>query len=191
VPVRSAPDTASAQPLQYPRLVKDPLASLRLAPVEVVLPHAVAIVPAMTAGQWLEVLSVGSQLWLDDVVPGLCEDPQVVEDALWDGDVTPDDVGDLALDVVSAAAGRPWWVAMSLIMVAWNNWDALGPELSAAVDADRVPLGAWLDVLLPIIVNHMERSAAQMFLLRLETPPPSAREEAVVEIPADAFLAMM
>jgi hypothetical protein len=190
VAVRSAPANSGDQaPLQIPNLVVDPLASLRCWPVDIVLPAGATVIPALPAARWLEVLAAGDGLWLDDVVPGMCENPDLIEDALLDGDLAVDDVADLAVAAIEVASGRPWWAALRIVMATMASWDNVGADF-VGIDAERVSLAAWLDAALPILINHMERSNARTFLMRLEMPPPELAEQ-VVEMPAEAFLAMM
>ena len=178
--------------LVLPRFVTDPIWSLQPWPVVLELGERTLEIPALPASQWLAVLMVG-ELELEDIVPGLLceEDADEVEEALYTGLLTLEQLNMLALDVVSQVSGRPWWVALRLVELARLHWDNLATEMTRA-DASRLSLSGWLDVLFVALLRAMEEGRRQMFLLKLEQPP-KALDKAVPEDPgmsAAEFLAM-
>lgn len=144
----------------------------------------------MYAADWLQLLM--SDVRPDDVFPGLLEedDREFVEQQLHAGLLEYDDVQRLAMDIISTVCARPWWVAMRLIAVAKQSWDALGGDM-AKIDPERRPLAAWLDYLFLLLVRNIDDKKRTMFLLKLEAVPEGWGEEAKEpEMSADAFLAL-
>lgn len=184
----SAPEQA---PVQVPNLLSSPIWSLRPWPVVVSLAGRDFEIPAMSATSWLSCL-MEEELDLEDVFPGLTGREDEIMDLVVDGEQTLDDLELIALDVISAASGRPWWVAMRLIGAAAGSWQILGPAMIRRVDPNTVSLSGWLDVLLVEILDRMKPEQAQMFALRLEMPPPELTDAVVAEpeMDASAFMAM-
>ena len=101
---------------------------------------------------------------------------------------------ELSLDIIEAASGRRWWIALRLIGVMMANWHVLGAEmLLRGVDATRLSLSGWLDVALLLAIRNMEPKDVTMFTSQLELPPPEERVEIMedMEMPRDQFLSIM
>jgi len=182
-----------AERLVLPRFVTDPIWSLQPWPVVLELGEWTLEIPALPASQWLAVLMVG-ELELEDILPGLlsAEDADEIEEALYSGLLTLEQLSMLALDVVSQVSGRAWWVALRLVELARIHWDNLAAEMTR-VDASRLSLSGWLDVLFVALLRAMEEGGRQMFLLKLEQPPPEVLDKVTPEDPgmsSAAFLAM-
>lgn len=78
------------------------------------------------------------------------------------GAITEDDLIDIAREVLSAGAGRPWWVAVNLVAVACECWETLsGAVARTGVSPERASFGMWLDVVWGEILRSApdERSA--------------------------------
>lgn len=185
----------SSDRIQIPKLNQDPVLSLRPWPVVVSIGDEDFTIPALPATDWLNVLMRDSPE-LDDVFPGLLgEDDQAgATEALGATLTSVDDFSTLVLDVVELVAGRPWWVTFRLIGTAKGSWDVLGAEmLLKGVDADRLSLSAWLDVLLLVIFKNLDQKDVTMFTLKLESPPPELAAEVADELTMtrDAFASMM
>ncbi len=175
-----------------PKLVTDPIWSLRPYSVSVEVGSRSYEIPAASAADWLTVL-MNPNLTADHVFPGMLTENQQaeVERYLHQGGIGIEEYLDLGWEVVSEVSGRPWWIAMRMIMTAVSSWDAVGGELIRKIDAERVSIAGWLDVLFPIILQGLEDSKRSMYLLKLEQPPDgwgSAPEE--MEMSTEAFLAM-
>ena len=194
---RSSPTPPSAPtPVSIPKLVTDPIWSVRIWPVSVEVGDGVYEIPALPAADWLAVL-MNRQLTSDHIFPGMLPEAeqsdveQVFHDGLRDGLMDSEEYFGLGWEVLSEVCGRPWWVALRMIMTAVDGWDAIGGELIRKVDASQVSISAWLDVLFQVIVQSLEESKRNMYLLKLEIPPDGwgdAPEE--MEMSTDAFLAM-
>lgn len=166
--------------VQIPNLVSSPIWSLSVWPIVVHLLGRDMVIPAMPAQDWLAIFM--DEGWdPGDVLDLLPEYDQVLDAVMeWD---------QVALDIISAAAGRPWWVALKLIAVAHGSWQILGPAMISKVKASEVSLSGWLDVLLIEIVDRKSSQDAQMFVMQLEIPPPGI-ETPEPEMSAEAFLSL-
>lgn len=179
--------------IPLPHLVLDPVWSLKQWPVVMDVAGREVAIPAMCAADWLHTL-MNVNLTTDDVFPGLLDDDdhQFVEEQLHSGGFSYDDCQELALEIIAQVSGRPWWVALRLISVARNSWDALGGDMVEKTDAATMPLGGWLDALFLLVVRTIEDSKRTMFLMKLEIAPEGwgSNPEETVEMSADAFMAM-
>jgi hypothetical protein len=188
-----SPEGATSSQIVLPHLVADPVWSLKQWPVEVEVAGEVFLIPAMCAADWLQILMVDN-LDPEDVFPGLLDvdEAALIEDRLHAGEFDLEEFYTVALDVVATVSGRPWWVALRLINVAKDSWDALGGELAQKGDATRLSLAAWLDVLFLLVVRNIEDSKRNMFLMKLEIAPEGwgIAPEETMEMSGDAFLAM-
>jgi hypothetical protein len=190
---RASPSQSSAQPGQapLPRLVLDPIWSLKQWPVTIEVARQEFVIPAMPAVDWLAVL-MDDSFGPERVFPGLLEedDRAQVEQLLHSGALDIEQLWRLGLDVITQASGRQWYVAMRLVMTAKEAWDALGGDM-AAVRSDA-SLSAWLDILFTLVMRNIEDSKRTMFLLKLEIVPQGWGDEEpkAMEMSADAFLAM-
>ena len=186
----SAPDTSSSR-VSVPKLNKDPIQSLQPLSVELTIAGQEFDIPAQSAAEWLTVLMV-EDLDLADIFPGMVEDPAPVEDLILDGKLGLDELEETILGILEVVSARPWWVALRLVEIARTSWDVLGAELLLrGVDATKVSLAAWLDMALLVALRSMDPKDIQMFTLKLESPPPSAKkEEADMEMSASQFMTM-
>jgi len=186
----SAPDTSSSR-VSVPKLNKDPIQSLQPLSVELTIAGQEFDIPAQSAAEWLTVLMV-EDLDLADIFPGMVEDPAPVEDLILDGKLGLDELEETILGILEIVSARPWWVALRLVEIARTSWDVLGAELLLrGVDATKVSLAAWLDMALLVALRSMDPKDIQMFTLKLESPPPSAKkEEADMEMSASQFMTM-
>lgn len=144
----------------------------------------------MPAADWLAVL-MSQDLTADDVFPGLLDEDEAteVEELLHSGKLDIRDAHDGALEIVSTVCGRPWWVALRLIQVAREYWDAVGGDM-AAVRSDA-SIAAWLDILFSLVVRNIDDNKRTMFLMKLELAPEGWGDPAdELEMSSDAFMAM-
>jgi len=143
-------------------------------------------IPALPAVDWLAVL-MQTDLSLDDFIDELMPD---IEEKLYETDLDLEELYEVCLEVISVASARPWWVTLRLITIAKDHWHILSGEM-LKVDATRMSLYGWLDVLLLVILNSMEPKDTTMFSMRLETPPSDVEAKPEeMEMSAGAFLGM-
>ena len=188
--------SGTAEP-QLPELVDNPLASIRPGDIEVQAAGRWILIPAMTAADWLELLMGDVEtLDLDAVFPGLAseEDQDFINEALIRGDISPEQVDKLALQLVSEASGRSWYVTLRLIHIAMSRWSILGGRLIlTGLNPQHVSLSAWLDALWLTMFDSLPKDKWTMFSSQLEMPPPSEAKPAMesMEMSADAFTSLM
>lgn len=185
------PSNAKPGQSALPRLVTDPIWSLKQWPVTIEIQGQGYTIPAMPAVDWLSVFMLES-FGPEDVLPGLLMDTEQdqVEQFLHSGVLGVRELWELGLEVISQVTGRPWYVALRLVLVAKDAWDAIGGEM-AAVRSDA-SIAAWLDILFTHLVRNIEDSKRTMFLMKLELVPEGwgKEPEKQMEMSADAFLAM-
>ena len=188
--VPSSPEAATPQ-VVIPNTVTDPVWSLRPWPVTVRVVGTMYEIPAAPAVDWLAILMTETPE-LDDIFPGFLseEEQEEITDALFEGYL--EETTDVVLEVISAVSGRPWWIAMRLIEVARNSWQVLGAEMILkGIDAEKLSLSAWLDVLLLTIMRNIDPKDAAMFTMRLEEVPKDIEvEQKEPEMSASAFMSM-
>jgi len=176
-----------------PNTVTDPVWSLQPWPVSVTFAGHLFEVPAVPAVDWLQHLMSPDADPLD-AFPGMLSDgdQELINDALLDGAVSMDDVYETCLNVITNVSGRPWWVTLRLVEVAKQSWHSLGAEmLLRGVDATKLSLSGWLDVLLLLIMRNIDPKDAMMFTMKLEQVPPElAAEQKEPEISRSDFMAM-
>lgn len=184
----SAPSSSPSIPrVVIPKTNKDPIWSLKPWPVVVTLKGRDVEIPALPAVDWLVVL-MQPTLDLDQFIEELLPE---AEDLLYEG-LDLEDLYQICLDAIAMVSARPWWVSMRLIGVARDNWEVLGPEM-LKVDATRLPLSAWLDILLVTVLHSMDPKETTMFTMKLEQPPPEVLTETEpeeLEMSASSFLAL-
>lgn len=161
-------------------MASDLVASLQPWPIEDIwIGHQVYRIPAMPASKWLWIL-LEPDVSLFAIVPGLLEPDAVehVEDLIIDGSYSREELEDLAWEIVSVAAGRPWWTVLYLLMnaKAVTNSDIVQGELAMhGVDASSMSLAAWLSAVYMVFAKGMDPQKKQQFDLSLARPMPGLR----------------
>ena len=178
-----------------PPFVTNPIWSLQPWPLTLSVSGQEYEIPATPAAQWLAVL-LTEGLMIDEVVLELLhpDDEQALEEALLSGDIDTDELYEACLDLIEAASGRKWYVAMRLVFVVKESWNTLGGEIMLqGVDATHLSLAGWLDAVFLLMLRGMKRENVTMFLSQLEMPPPQERQEAMeeIEVGRDQFMSMM
>lgn len=191
-PSSPSPSPATQSQVTLPHLVTNPIWSLKLWPVVVEIAGCEYTIPALCAADWLEVL-MEPTLTPEHVFPGMLDldEQRQVDEVLHSGQMDLEEFYNLGLEAIGEISGRPWWVALRLIYVAQQSWDALGGEMAEKADAGRLSLSAWLDILFLLVVRNIDDAKRTMFLMKLELAPegwgPDPEE---LEMSADAFLAL-
>lgn len=150
----------------------DALAALRIWAIEVDLAGQTFVVPARPAVDWfLAILDEDVPLPL---IPGMMggDAEDRVADLLLDGEVTPEDIAKRSRELLTAAAGRPWWEADRLIRSSGASWHIIGGELTRlGVDLGRVSLAAALNAIYVVCVRTMDEKERAKFDIDLRLPP--------------------
>lgn len=165
----------------------DLLLHLKPCPVQVDFLGATHTIPAMDVIDWLELIA-GDSLDPWSIFPALAG-PDVAEEvseALWRGVVEPDDVVKVAMEVVSAVADRPWWVALRIIGVATGSWETVHVN-----DAMGRPLAGWLDEVWSKILTHVDPKKRASFVNEVESAPTGWQGEVDFNNEEMAFMSAM
>lgn len=167
--------------------VSDLLAHLRPCPIEVLFDGVTYTIEAMDAIEWI-VLIDAPHPDLYDIFPTLAGPQAVehVEDAIWEGRATSDDVGKVALAAVGAAADRPWWLALRIIHAAKGSWDVVHVNR-----AQGMSLAGWLDEVWTQIMAHIDPKKRAAWVHEVETAPRDLVQEIDFDEEERAFLAAM
>lgn len=186
----SVSEVPEAPKIRIPNQTQDPIWSVKPWPIIVTVGGRDVEFPAASAADWLSVLMAES-VDLDDLVRFLATDGE----ALLSDETIGAELYESCLSVITAASGRPWWLAMRLINVAKANWNTVGAEmLYRGFFPGDVSLSAWLDVLLVVIIKMMDPSKVTMFTMQLEQPPPEfideESQEQEMEMDRNQFLSL-
>lgn len=175
----------------------DALAALKVWALDVELAGQTFVVPARPAADWfLAILDEDTPLPL---IPGMMDGQaeEEITDLLLSGEITPDLIVKRSRELLTAAAGRPWWEADRLIRGSGESWHIIGGELTRlGVDLHEVPLAAALNAIYVICVKTMDEKERNKFDIDLRMPPVgvegvTADEMYDVRAATDAFAALM
>lgn len=150
----------------------DALAALKIWALEVELGGETFMVPAQPASDWfLAILDEDAALPL---IPGMMEEAAEVRIAemLLDEAITIELLITRQRELLTAAAGRPWWEADRLIRSSGRDWHIIGGELTRlGVDLDKVSLAAALNSIYVICIRTMDEQERNKFDIDLRLPP--------------------
>lgn len=168
---------------------------LHLAPcdISVTFGSETHVVPAMSAHQWCKIL-LHDPFDPYNVYPTMAGVNAVieVEDAISQGEVDAEDLARVALETVSIAGDRPWWVTLRMLATAGQTWDRIGAQLiKAGVDARHLPLAAWLDVVWLIMLDYVDPKKLVQFVAKIEKPPIGWDTTVIGDDDDAAFMAAM
>lgn len=153
-------------------MTADALAALEIWGFEVELGGETFAVPPLAAARWfVAILDEDTPLPL---IPGLMSGnaEERISDLLLDGKISTDDIVARSRELLTAAAGRPWWEADRLIRSSGASWHIIGGELTRlGVDLGRVPLAAALNAIYVICVRTMDEKERNKFDIDLRLPP--------------------
>lgn len=161
----------TAQPeAQVPRLLDDPTWSIGLFTLEIDFLGKTFTIPAMPATDWLSYLMTPDAGLYEVTVNIFGELEEHLSDHFDKASIT--DLYMTVLEAIGVVCGRPWWVAIRMIRVVYDNWHVLGPKLiMSGVDPARLSISAWLDCALYLMIESMDPKDVSMFSLRLEMKP--------------------
>jgi hypothetical protein len=142
---------------------------------------------AMDAVDWLVHID-GPHPDLYEIFPVLAGQAAVehVEEALWEGRATHDDIAQLSLDALGVAADRDWWVALRIIGAAKANWEMI--HVNRAVG---MSLAGWLDEIWSKIMERIDPKKKASWVSDIERPPKGVKTEIDFTAEEAAFLAAM
>ena len=153
-------------------MAADPLAALRIWALDVDLAGETFTVPPRPASEWfMAILDEETPLPL---IPGLMDAAAEdrIADMLLDGALDADEIVARSRELLTAAAGRPWWEADRLIRGSGESWHVIGGELTrVGVDLDKVSLASALNAIYVICVRTMDDKERNKFDIDLRLPP--------------------
>jgi hypothetical protein len=153
-------------------MAADVLAALRIWALDVELGGETFVVPARPAAEWfLAILDEDVPLPL---IPGMmgADAEDRITDLLLDGAVTAELIAVRSRELLTAAAGRPWWEADRLIRSSGASWHIIGGELTRlGVDLGKVSLAAALNAIYVVCVRTMDEKERNKFDIDLRLPP--------------------
>lgn len=152
-------------------MAADALAALRIWALEVELGGETFVVPAQPAADWFVAILEDTPLPL---IPGMMDGDaeERVADMLLDDAVTVELIAVRSRELLTAAAGRPWWEADRLIRSSAASWHIIGGELTRlGVDLGAVSLAAALNAIYVVCVRTMDEKERNKFDIDLRMPP--------------------
>ena len=170
-----------------------PLASLIDTPATVTIGSLEFEVPVPKADFWLKALLDDPIDW-DMILPGLLADDDqiIVEDAILDGDITPEDLSRAVIDLVTEVSGMKWYTCVVLCNIQRDMWERTGVRmLLAGLRPQEMLFGAWMACAFTVILDHIDYKEAANFVSTITTPPPGYEEELDSEAEEDAFMQAM
>lgn len=157
----------------------DVAAAHRPAEIEVEVGGRLYVIPAMTAHEWCVALFPGEGVsagWID-IVPGLLEDGDPIQDAIVDeflaDDPVPVDYDELrqaAQAALTAAAGVKWSIARHLIALGLTG-EVGGELVLRGVNPTTISLGAYVLACYRVATRNMDRPKVAEFDMLLNRPP--------------------
>lgn len=175
----------------------DALAALKIWALEVELAGETFVVPPRPAADWfLAILDEETPLPL---IPGMMDDAaeETITDMLLAEEIEPELIVTRSRELLTAAAGRPWWEADRLIRSSGESWHIIGGELTRlGVDLHKVSLAAALNAIYVICVKTMDEKERNKFDIDLRLPPIGVEGVTTEEMyderaASDAFAALM
>lgn len=156
-------------------------------PVEVTLLGRPFEIPALDAVGWLRILTA-KNLDLYGIFPVMAGQDalELVEDVLWDGLATDEEIARIALDVISTVADRPWWVVLRILASVLDAWDRL--HVNSAVG---MSLAGWLDEVWSKVMSLMDPKRVAGWVASIEAAPKGWEVETDFDAEERAFMAAM
>lgn len=150
----------------------DALAALKIWALDVDLGGETFTVPARPAVDWF-VAILDSETPLP-IIPGLMggDAEERITDLLLEDVIDTEEIIARSRELLTAAAGRPWWEADRLIRSAGESWQIIGGELTRlGVDLGQVSLAAALNAIYVVCVRTMDEKERNKFDIDLRLPP--------------------
>lgn len=165
----------------------DLLLHLRPCALTVVFEDIRYTIPAMDAVEWV-ILVDGPHPDLYDIFPMKAGQDAVahVEDALWEGRATQEQVAQLAFEAISTAADRPWWVVINLLYAVKDAWSIVHVN-----NAVGMSFAGWLDEVWSKVMAHIDPKKKAGWITQVQTPPKNVAAEVDFDAEEQAFLNAM
>lgn len=168
----------------------DPSASMAPFTIKVEVAGRVCTIEPEPAATWIALLVSGDY---EGILPGLLddEDAEGLDEALWSGELSANELREAILDVITVVSGRDWWWALNLLAVCRSAWPQMyGTLVRHGFNAHVEPFAAFLDALYSLCVEEMPEDRRRSFDTALDQAPAGYRT-INEEGEAHAFLALM
>lgn len=141
----------------------------------------------MDAVEWIALID-GPDPDLYEIFPILAGREAIVhvEEALWEGRTTTEQVAELGRQVLSAAADRPWWEVMNLLGAVKDAWEIVHVNGAAGLS-----LAGWLDEVWSKVMSHIDPKKKAAWVTDIQTPPKGLKVEVDFDAEERAFLNAM
>lgn len=196
---RAAP-VADAEPQQIvlPNVEADSYPYLGPTTIETDFQGQTWIIRPTTAADWLKILW-SEPFDVDMIFPGLVQSGRseledLLYNALLDEEVEPQEIVDIALEIIETAAGYKWWFVLRLTSAVKGAWSRIGGILVLrGVDANAITLGSWCSAVLALCVEMMEPKKAVAFIEDLSAVPDGVEHDPLDDMVMEeaAFLSAM
>ena len=169
----------------------DALASLAPAPFRVDLGGHTYTVPPRNARDWLEVL-LSAELDVTEILPGFLDpaDEMAVDQAMVDGDVTPEELEKRVLELMDETVGHPWWWTWRVLntLTSAHMWPYVhGRLVRDGVDPAARGLGEWLHAGLSVVRDLIDPQKFQRLMTELDSTPVGVEVELDYRSEEDTF----
>lgn len=160
----------------------DPLAPVGNWDLTVELGGKSWTIPAAPASEWLIVVLGGQADALLDLI---AESTDLIEDALYDGDLSWEDLETAHHEAIEAASGVRWWEAQRLLALALD-WDGVGGELLIrGFDLEEKSLAQICAAVWRMATRGAEEKDRNKIIFEIEKPPPGVDYDSIIDAEAN------
>jgi hypothetical protein len=160
----------------------DPLAPVGRWDLEVELVGKTWTIPAAPASEWLVAVLGGQPESLLDLI---AENTDLIEDALYDGELSWGDLETAHRDTIESASGVRWWEAQRLLGLALD-WDGVGGELLIrGFSLEEKSLAQVCAAVWRLSTRGADEKDRNKIIFEIEKPPPGVDYEAVIDAEAN------
>lgn len=148
--------------------------------------------PHLNAARWLDLLSTGA--WPVRLIQAM--DGEAHERLLADVEsgalAVPDGLLPLAREVLSEAAGRPWWEVETLVSTCYGgDGRVLGMVLLSGIDPGSVTLASFCCAVWAQVTKGADGIELMKAEAQLKVPPPEVTAEELEQQPEEDMAAMV
>ena len=165
----------------------DLLIHLTPCPIIMVVGGQEFVIPAMDAVGWVRAVTA-TPLEPYRIFPILAGPDAVdaVDDALWNGILSEEDLLKMGLEAIGVAADRPWWVALRLISSVSKSWNHLHVNHAAGMS-----FAGWLDEVWSKAIALMDPKHRASWEHEIDNPPKGWETDVDFNEEEKAFMAAM
>lgn len=156
----------------------DPLAPVGRWDIEVELAGKTWTIPASSAADWIMPVLGGQP---DAILDLLVEDTDTLEDALYSGELSWDEIEAAHRDAIESASGVRWWEAQRLLGLALD-WDGVGGELLLrGFLLEEKSLAQTCAAVWRLATRGADDKDRNKITFEIEKPPPGIDYETIID----------